>query len=58
VKMRGVKLGKDILSSRKGGGGSMFYLEGWRAVANANRIFGYNGWCTKIVEITQGKLHV
>lgn len=27
------------------------YIEGWHAIAEANRIFGYNGWSYQIVEL-------
>ena len=27
-----------------GGGQKVVYIEGWRSIALANQIFGYNGW--------------
>ncbi|GAA6027114.1 hypothetical protein JCM8097_002401 [Rhodosporidiobolus ruineniae] len=39
----------ELIQTRKaGGGGSVSYLEGWRAINLANDIFGYNGWYTDI----------
>lgn len=29
------------------------YIEGWHAIAEANRIFGFDGWSYRIVEISQ-----
>eukprot|EP00501_MAST-03F_sp_TOSAG23-6_P001654 GSMAST32.ASY1.ANO1.1722.1 assembled CDS len=47
------KLGSDFTVQRQGAGGSkVHYLEGWRSIAIANRIFGYNGWSSSINELT------
>ena len=46
------KLGKDELATRDGGAaGKVSYIESWRAIQNAQRIFGFNGWSSKIVDI-------
>jgi DNA repair and recombination protein RAD52 len=30
----------------------LHYIEGWYAIENANRIFGYDGWSTEIKNLT------
>lgn len=46
--------GEDIVKTRVGGGGTkLSYIEGWRAIAEANRIFGFDGWDRETVEIRQ-----
>lgn len=35
-----------------GGGGQLSYIEGWHAIAEANRIFGFDGW-NRETDITQ-----
>lgn len=43
-------LGPEYVSSRPGGGGSsVSYIEGWRALNLANEIFGFNGWSTELI---------
>lgn len=32
------------------------YIEGWHAIAEANRIFGFNGWSYKIISLDQVNL--
>ena len=32
------------VASRSQGGGQVSYIEGWHAIAEANRIFGFDGW--------------
>jgi recombination DNA repair RAD52 pathway protein len=32
--------------------GSVGYIEGWRSFNLANGIFGFNGWCSEILNIT------
>ena len=47
------KLGPEYLSSRQGAGGAkMTYIEGWRCIALANEVFGFNGWSSEIKELT------
>lgn len=41
------------VSSRSQGGGQVSYIEGWHAIAEANRIFGFDGWTRETREITQ-----
>ena len=46
------KLGPEYLSSRAGAGGvKMTYIEGWRVIALANEVFGFNGWSTEIRDL-------
>ncbi|KNE69327.1 recombination protein rad52, variant [Allomyces macrogynus ATCC 38327] len=45
------KLPPDCISSRSGGAaGRVTYLEGWKAIALANEIFGFNGWATQVLD--------
>jgi DNA recombination protein Rad52 len=37
-------LNPDNVKSRNQGGRSVSYIEGWHAIAEANRIFGFDGW--------------
>ena len=52
-------LQKAHVKSRQGGGGrSLSYIEGWHAIAEANRIFGFDGWSsetTTLEKIADGK---
>ncbi len=49
-KALGRRLGPSLLSSRPAPGGQrVVYLEGWRSVAMANAIFGFNGWSSSVV---------
>ncbi len=43
------RLGPSLLSCRPAPGGQrVVYLEGWRSVAIANGIFGFNGWSSSV----------
>lgn len=43
-------LGPEYVSFRPGGGGQkVSYIEGWRALNLANEIFGFNGWCSELI---------
>jgi DNA recombination protein Rad52 len=37
-------LGRDHVKSRRQAGRNLSYIEGWVAIAEANRIFGFDGW--------------
>lgn len=39
------------VKSRKQGGRDVNYIEGWHAIAEANRIFGFDAWCRETVDI-------
>ena len=38
------KLDAQYVKTRKANGITMSYIEGWHAIAEANRVFGYDGW--------------
>jgi recombination DNA repair RAD52 pathway protein len=38
------KLKKRHVRSRESGSKTLSYIEGWHAISEANRIFGYDGW--------------
>lgn len=37
-------LDRKYVAQRKQGGSQVSYIEGWHAIAEANRIFGFDGW--------------
>lgn len=41
------------VASRSQGGGQVSYIEGWHAIAEANRIFGFDGWDRETASIEQ-----
>lgn len=43
-------LARAAVKSRKQAGREVSYLEGWHAIAEANRIFGFDGWDRETVE--------
>ncbi|OAV88842.1 hypothetical protein PTTG_04456 [Puccinia triticina 1-1 BBBD Race 1] len=48
------QLGPEYLSNRPGAGGcKLTYIEGWRVIALANEVFGFDGWSseTKSIEV-------
>lgn len=45
-----------MVSQRHGPGGQkLAYIEGWRLIALANEVFGFNGWSHAVVQQTIGK---
>lgn len=38
------KLSSDAIKTRESDGRTLSYIEGWHAIAEANRIFGYDAW--------------
>lgn len=44
------KLDADEISYRQSAQGNVAYVEGWRIITIANEIFGFNGWCSEILE--------
>ena len=45
-------LQKSAVKERSGGGGrSLSYIEGWHAIAEANRIFGFDGWASETLSM-------
>lgn len=47
----GAKLPATAVKARQQGGRSVSYIEGWHAIAEANRIFGFDGWTRETVDI-------
>jgi DNA repair and recombination protein RAD52 len=45
-------LGKAHVKTRDQDGRSMAYVEGWHVIAEANRIFGFDGWHRETVGLT------
>jgi DNA recombination protein Rad52 len=50
-KLLAAPLNRAYVKSRNQGGRSVSYIEGWRAIDEANRIFGFDGWTRETVEI-------
>lgn len=44
-------LNKQHVKSRSQSGRNLSYIEGWWAIAEANRIFGYDGWARETVRV-------
>lgn len=53
VRMLSAKLDSRNVASRQQAGRSLNYIEGWHAIAEANRIFGFDGWTRETVEMRQ-----
>jgi recombination DNA repair RAD52 pathway protein len=46
------QLGPEYISTRPGnGGGKVAYLEGNKAIALANEVFGFNGWSSSLGQV-------
>lgn len=41
------------VKSRSQAGRSLSYIEGWWAIAEANRIFGFDGWTRELIKLEQ-----
>ena len=50
VSMLTASLKSDVVKTRQQAGRSLSYIEGWHAIAEANRIFGHDGWDRETVE--------
>lgn len=44
-------LDRGVVKGRKQGGMQVSYIEGWHAIAEANRIFGFDGWSRETIDI-------
>jgi DNA recombination protein Rad52 len=44
-------LSSSLVKTRKQGGREVSYIEGWKAVEEANRIFGFDGWTRETIDI-------
>lgn len=47
------KLDPANVSSRQQAGRNLSYIEAWHAIAEANRIFGFDGWDRETVDLVQ-----
>lgn len=45
------KLDQSKISQRSKGGVSLSYIEAWHAIAEANRIFGFDGWDRETIKL-------
>lgn len=46
-------LDRSNVAERKQGGGKVSYIEGWHAIAEANRIFGFDAWTRETIDLRQ-----
>ena len=44
-------LSRSVVKTRQQSGRSLSYVEGWHVIAEANRIFGFDGWSSETLEI-------
>jgi len=44
-------LDRKFVAERRQSGRALNYIEGWHAIAEANRIFGFDGWTRETIEI-------
>jgi DNA recombination protein Rad52 len=44
-------LSASLVKTRKQGGREVSYIEGWKAIEEANRIFGFDGWTRETLEV-------
>ena len=49
----GGPLNRAHVKSRAQAGRSLSYIEGWHAIAEANRIFGFGGWDRETIELRE-----
>lgn len=47
------KLDADAVKQREQGGRKVHYIEGWHAIAEANRIFGFDGWTRETIRLDE-----
>lgn len=47
------KLDKSVVKQRSQAGRQLSYIEGWWAISEANRIFGFDGWHRETIEMRQ-----
>lgn len=46
-------LDRSVVASRTQSGRTLSYVEGWHAIAEANRIFGFDGWQRETIEMRE-----
>src|SRR5512136_1715355 len=44
------KLDSRCVRTREANGRELSYIEGWHAISEANRIFGFDGWSRETIE--------
>jgi len=44
-------LNRDNVKSREQAGRKISYIEGWHTIAEANRIFGFDGWTRETIDV-------
>lgn len=47
----GAPLSSSNVKSRQQAGRKLSYIEGWHVIAEANRIFGFDGWASETVDL-------
>jgi recombination DNA repair RAD52 pathway protein len=52
VRLLKAKLDPRYIRTRNSNGNTLSYVEGWHAIAEANRIFGYEAWDRRTVSAT------
>ncbi len=51
-------LAPEMVSQRCGPGGQkLAYIEGWRLIALANEVFGFNGWSHSVTQQVVGIIY-
>lgn len=53
IKALDAPLDKSKVKEREQGGKKLSYVEAWHAIAEANRIFGFDGWTRETVHLEQ-----
>jgi DNA recombination protein Rad52 len=51
IKLLEAPLSRDAVKTREQSNRKLSYVEGWHVIAEANRIFGFDGWSTSTVEM-------
>lgn len=46
-------LDRAHVAQREKGGQKLSYVEGWHVIAEANRIFGFDGWTRELIDLTE-----
>jgi DNA recombination protein Rad52 len=46
-------LDRAHVAEREKGGQKLSYVEGWHVIAEANRIFGFDGWTRELLDLTE-----
>lgn len=46
-------LDRAHVAQREKGGAQLSYVEGWHVIAEANRIFGFDGWTRELVDLIE-----